>query len=52
MATLGPMGQEMIRLRNDPAEIDRILASGAERAAEIAQPVLREAKQAVGFLLD
>ncbi|MBK1697061.1 tryptophan--tRNA ligase [Rhodovibrio salinarum] len=49
---LGPMGQEMTRLRNDPAEIDRILANGADRAAEIAQPVLKEAKQAVGFLQD
>jgi tryptophanyl-tRNA synthetase len=49
---LGPMGQEMSRLRNDPAEIDRILAAGADRAAEIAQPVLQEAKRAVGFLLD
>ena len=49
---LGPMGQEMTRLRNDPAEIDRILADGADRAAEIAQPVLQEAKRAVGFLLD
>jgi tryptophanyl-tRNA synthetase len=49
---LGGIGQEMTRLRNDPAEIDRILATGADRAAEIAQPVLKEAKQAVGFLLD
>jgi tryptophanyl-tRNA synthetase len=40
----------MARLTADPAEIDRVLAKGAERAAAIAEPVLKEAKQAVGFL--
>jgi tryptophanyl-tRNA synthetase len=52
VAKLGPMGQEMQRLTQDPAEIDRILANGADRAAEIAGPVVKEAKQAVGFLQD
>jgi tryptophanyl-tRNA synthetase len=47
---LGGIGQEMARLTADPAEIDRVLAKGAERAAAIAEPVLKEAKQAVGFL--
>jgi hypothetical protein len=30
----------MARLMDDPAEIDRILARGAERAREIAAPIL------------
>ncbi len=47
---LGPIGSEMQRLTNDPAEIDRILKRGGERAAEIANPVLNEAMDAVGFL--
>jgi len=47
---LGPIGAEMKRLTRDPAEIDAILRKGADRAAEIADPVLREAKDAVGFL--
>jgi tryptophanyl-tRNA synthetase len=47
---LGPMGAEMQRLMGDPAEIDRVLARGAERAEAIARPVLNEAMDAVGFL--
>jgi len=47
---LGPIGAEMARLRNDPAEIDRILADGAERATAIIDPVKREAMDAMGFL--
>jgi len=47
---LAPLGAEMQRLMNDPAEIDGILHNGAERAAAIANPVLDEALDAVGFL--
>jgi tryptophanyl-tRNA synthetase len=47
---LGPMGAEMQRLMDDPAEIDRILARGAARAEAIARPVLNDAMDAVGFL--
>ena len=33
----------------DPAEIDRILAEGAEKARAIAEPILAETKRIVGF---
>ena len=49
VAKLGPVGNEMRRLMGDPAEIDRILAAGAERAREAAAPTLAEVKKIVGF---
>ena len=39
----------MRRLLADPAEIDRILKAGAERARAIATPVMEEVKRRVGF---
>ncbi|MDP3173608.1 MAG: tryptophan--tRNA ligase [Phenylobacterium sp.] len=48
-ARLGPVGDEMRRLLGDPAEIDRVLAAGAERARAAAEPTLAEVKQLVGF---
>jgi tryptophanyl-tRNA synthetase len=39
----------MRRFMADPAEVDRILADGAERAAAIAEPVLAETRKMVGF---
>jgi len=38
------------RYRDDPAEIDRILANGADRANAIVEPVKQEAMAAMGFL--
>ena len=49
VASLAPVTAEMRRLMADPAEIDRVLKSGAERAAEIADPVVDEVKKIVGF---
>ena len=49
VASLAPVTAEMRRLMDDPAEIDRVLKDGAERAAEIADPVIAEVKQIVGF---
>ena len=46
---LGPVTAEMRRLMNDPAEIDRVLADGARRAAEVAEPILEETRRLVGF---
>ena len=34
----------------DPDNIDRILAKGAERAHAIAEPILREINEIVGFI--
>ncbi len=49
VASLAPVTAEMRRLMDDPAEIDRVLRDGAERAAEIADPVVAEVKKIVGF---
>jgi len=46
---LGPIGAEMRRLLADPAEIDRILAAGAERANALAAPTMAEVRKLVGF---
>jgi tryptophanyl-tRNA synthetase len=47
---LGRIGGEMRRLLAEPGHIDRILRHGAERAAAIAMPVLREAQEITGLL--
>ena len=47
---LSPIGAEMQRLLENPADIDGILANGAERAAAIARPILAEVRDIVGFL--
>ena len=49
VASLAPVTAEMRRLIDDPAEIDRVLKDGAERAAEVADPVAAEVKKIVGF---
>jgi tryptophanyl-tRNA synthetase len=46
---LGPVTAEMRRLMADPAEIDRVLAAGAEQARAIAAPILAQTKDIVGF---
>jgi tryptophanyl-tRNA synthetase len=47
---LTPITGEMTRLMADPAEIDRILGDGANRAAALAEPILAETYDKVGFL--
>ncbi|MBM86385.1 MAG: tryptophan--tRNA ligase [Rhodospirillaceae bacterium] len=49
VTTLGPIGDEMQRLMTAPDEVDAILRAGAEKANAIAEPILREAQQIVGF---
>ncbi|MBL0948052.1 tryptophan--tRNA ligase [Brevundimonas sp.] len=49
VAAMAPVTTEMRRLMADPAEIDRVLADGAERAAAVADPVVDEVKRIVGF---
>ncbi|MCG2663394.1 MAG: tryptophan--tRNA ligase, partial [Brevundimonas sp.] len=49
VASLAPVTAEMRRLMDDPAEIDRVLKDGADRAAEVADPVVDEVKTIVGF---
>ncbi len=50
VAKLGPIGAEMKRLKADAAYVDGILKAGAERAREIAIPILGEVQEIVGFL--
>jgi tryptophanyl-tRNA synthetase len=47
---LAPVTAEAKRLLSDVAEIDRVLANGAERARAIARPILAEVKDIVGFV--
>jgi len=47
---LAPISDEMKRLMADPAEIDRKLARGADRAREIATPILDRTYDIVGLL--
>ena len=49
VSVMGPIGGEMRRLLADPAEIDRILALGGEKARETAAPTLAEVKSIVGY---
>ncbi|MBB5517410.1 tryptophan--tRNA ligase [Amphiplicatus metriothermophilus] len=46
---IAPIGAEIRRLEADPAHLEAVLARGAERAAAIADPVVREVKKIVGF---
>jgi tryptophanyl-tRNA synthetase len=46
---IAPIRARLDELRRDPAELDRILADGAARAADIGAPVLQKAKVAVGL---
>ena len=47
--TLRPIGARLGRLRADPAELDRLLATGAERARTLAAPTLAGAYRAMGL---
>ncbi|MEC8629526.1 MAG: tryptophan--tRNA ligase [Pseudomonadota bacterium] len=47
---LAPISTEMSRLMQDTAEIDRILGRGAERAREIAAPILKQTYDIVGMI--
>ena len=50
VAKLAPISTEMERLMADPAEIDRILGKGADRAQAIAAPILEKAHDIVGLI--
>lgn len=46
---LAPVSAEMRRLMNDPAEVDRVLKDGAQRAHAISAPIMDEVRRIVGF---
>lgn len=47
---LTPFQQRMAELLEDPAELDRLLAVGAERAREVAQGTMARVRERVGLL--
>ena len=47
---LSPISAELRRLEADPGYLQSVLSDGAERAAAVADPVVAEAKEIVGFL--
>jgi len=47
---LTPIGDEYRRLLADPAELDRLLAHGAQRARAVAEPKIKEIKRKIGFV--
>jgi len=47
---LAPISSEMARLMQDVTEIDAILARGAERARDIATPIMRKTYDIVGMV--
>jgi tryptophanyl-tRNA synthetase len=47
--TLAPVGEAMRRMMADPAEIDRFLAAGADKARALAEPTLEETRRIVGL---
>jgi tryptophanyl-tRNA synthetase len=49
VAMLAPLRTRLVELREDPAELDRLLLVGAERARTLAAPTLAAAYQAVGL---
>jgi tryptophanyl-tRNA synthetase len=50
IAAIDPVRREMLRLESDPSSLDRLLGEGAARARAIAEPVLREVYDIVGFV--
>ena len=50
VAKLAPITSEMVRLMKDPAEIDRILGAGADRAEAIARPIVDQVYDITGMI--
>ena len=49
VAELAPVRERTLELLDDPAELDRLLAANAERAAEVADATLRRTMEAMGL---
>jgi len=50
VAHLTPIADETRRLLSDPGSVDALLRRGADRAREIAEPIVARAEELVGFL--
>ncbi|MEN9752799.1 MAG: tryptophan--tRNA ligase [Actinomycetota bacterium] len=51
VATIEPIRERTRALLNDPAELDRLLAAAADRAAEVANDTLKRVYDSMGFLV-
>ena len=50
VSKLAPISEEMTRILDDTASLDGVLRQGADKARSLAQPVLDEVYETVGFL--
>jgi len=50
IAKLSPITEEAARLMQEPDEIDRVLEDGAARARAIADPIMAEVRDIIGFV--
>ena len=50
LAAVEPFQTRMAELLDDPAELDRIVAAGAERATVVARATMQRGREAVGLL--
>ena len=48
---LAPINAELARLEGDPGYLQTILKAGAEKASAIADPIVKEVKEIVGFVV-
>jgi len=48
---LAPINAELTRLESDPGYLQGILKQGAEKAAAVADPIVEEVKEVVGFVV-
>lgn len=48
---IAPISDEMRRLRQDPGYLEGVLRDGSEKANAIAEPVMKEVKRIVGFVV-
>jgi tryptophanyl-tRNA synthetase len=51
VAKLGPVGEETKRLQADRAYVESVLRDGSDRARAIAAPIMRKAREIVGFIV-
>ncbi|MEM8770459.1 MAG: tryptophan--tRNA ligase [Pseudomonadota bacterium] len=50
VAKIGPISEELNRLEADPGYLHSVLTAGAERASAVADPIVKDVKEIVGFV--
>jgi tryptophanyl-tRNA synthetase len=50
VALLEPIRERYLKLRGDPAELERLMARGAEKARATSEPTLRQMYDRMGFV--